>query len=309
MRREIVPRLLILLILLMAFCYAMLYHVAPYAIIKPHRPTIEETLEYFDAIHPRDYDLQYHDFAVTVEDSISLVGWLIESNTDSALGTVILMHGIASCKEHMLGAAKLLADSQFNVILYDSRAHGQSGGTYCTYGFYERNDLSAILDHVSREFGQVGPFAVWANSFGGAVALQAMAQEKRIVCGVIESTFARLDEIARDYMARLTGIRCDWLANTILREAEKIADFSVAAVKPEESAKSIAQPVLLIHGDKDEQISVKYGKRIFKNLQAQDKELYVMPDGDHYNLWQAGGTDYVKKVITFLTEHSGSSGS
>jgi hypothetical protein len=32
------------------------------------------------------------------------------------------------------------------VIAYDSRAHGESGGDACTYGFFEKEDLRRVLD-------------------------------------------------------------------------------------------------------------------------------------------------------------------
>jgi len=37
---------------------------------------------------------------------------------------------------------------QGETILVDSRAHGQSEGEYCTYGFYERDDISKIIDFI-----------------------------------------------------------------------------------------------------------------------------------------------------------------
>ena len=39
----------------------------------------------------------------------------------------------------------------FDVVAYDSRAHGESEGDVCTYGFYEKEDLRRVLDRVSTE--------------------------------------------------------------------------------------------------------------------------------------------------------------
>lgn len=283
--------------------YIGIQHVAPYAVLQPPRITPEQLRQHRAKTTPADYGLQASIFDVQVADSILLKGWYIHANRDSCKATIIMLHGIASCKEHQLGAAAMLADSGFNTIIYDSRAHGESGGQFCTYGYYEKHDLSAIIDTAQQRFGSDQRFAVWGNSFGGAVALQAMAVEPRIHCGIVESTFAAFPETARDYMARVTGIGFRFISDAALQRAGELADFQPFAIHPALSARKISQPILLIHGDADEKIPIEYGRRIFDNLASLEKEWYPVSGADHHGLWQAGGEQYKEKVFKFFRKH------
>ena len=113
---------------------------------------------------------------------------MIQSKQDSIRGVMILVHGIGGCKESFLSLANRLANQGIASVLFDNRAHGQSGGQYSTYGFYEKKDISRIIDHIKEQDNQI-PIGIWGNSLGGAIAIQSMEYDKRIHFGIIESTF------------------------------------------------------------------------------------------------------------------------
>ncbi len=283
--------------------YIGLYHIAPYAIIKPLRYRVSEHPNSFPrGATPQSHGLISRSFAISVSDTIKLRGWLIEASSNPAKGTVVLLHGIGSCKEHMLDTGEWLSHQGFNVVTYDSRAHGESSGIYCTYGYYEARDLSVVLDTLTHRYPDLFPFAVYGNSFGGAVALRAMAIDSRLSCGIIESSFATLEEVAYDYMRRLTGIPFHWVSRLVLRRAGEIAGFQPEQVNPANAARHITQPVLLIHGTEDDHVSIRYGRRIYQQLSSRKKVWYPIPGGTHYNLWKVGGEGYPQQIIGFLND-------
>ena len=260
-----------------------------------------KTIEKFydQKVSPDQYGLTYSNFDVNVGDSIILKGFLINSKTEKPKGTIIILHGIASCKEAMLGLAAELADTGYNCILYDSRANGESGGKYCTFGYYEKNDVSKYIDAAISKYKNAAPFGIYGHSFGAAVALQAMARDHRIKCGVIVSPFADLREIVHDYVKRISFIPFHFFSNMIIDKSGEIAHFPVDSVKPEISAKQITQPVMVIHGLNDERISPENGKRIFNNLASKEKIWYPIPGGGHNNLSVLGGNEFRNKVVNF----------
>lgn len=202
----------------------------------------------------------------------------------------------------MLRLGELFVKDGYNALLYDSRGHGESGGTFCTFGFYERRDCSRCLDKALKMYGasELGPVAIYGNSFGGAVALQAMAIDPRFRCGVVESTFATLREITRDYESQFSGVRMDSLTDAVVERAGVLAHFPPADVRPEDAARDIVRPVLLIHGTADTTISFHYGERIFRNLAAPGSEWYPVTGADHGNLWKVGGDAYRTRVLDFI---------
>ncbi len=275
-------------------------NVLAYAPIKPLRVTGKTIEKYFDQkISPVQYGLNFSNFDVNVGDSIILKGWFIDSRTKEAKGTIIILHGIASCKEAMLGFAAELADTGYNCILYDSRANGESGGKYCTFGYYEKNDVSKYIDAAISKYKNAAPFGIYGHSLGAAVALQAMAKDHRIKCGVIVSPFADLRETVHNYVKRISFIPFYFFSNMIVDKSGEIANFPVDSVKPEISAKQITQPVMVIHGLKDERISPENGKRIYNNLSSKEKIWYPIPGGGHNNLSILGGDEFRNKVVDF----------
>jgi len=136
------------------------------------------------------------------------------------------------------------------------------------------------------------------------VALQALAKDKRLKFGVIESTFSKLDQIIYDYQKRFTGgIGAKWVSDRALEAAGNIADFEPNKLDPAEIAKSIEQPVFMAHGSQDEHIAIEYGKENFANLKSSQKEFYEVAGGDHFNLWRKGGKAYGNAIFSFIERY------
>lgn len=282
--------------------YVVVEHVLPYSPIRPHRITHSEIVS---AVHaeptPEMLGLRAEPFGITVDDSIGLKGWFIHADSIRPVGTVVVLHGIASCKEAMLPTAKTFARAGFNCILFDMRAHGESGGLYCTFGYNEKWDVSRYIDSARARFGSaLGPVAVMGGSLGAAVALQAMEVDARICCGVVESPFATLREVVYDYMKRISGIPARWVSDHALARSGEIARFPVDSVRPEESARNVAQPVMVVHGLLDQHISPDYGRRIYQNLRSHDKQWVPVPEASHFNIASVGGDAYKRRIVDFL---------
>ena len=76
---------------------------------------------------------------------VVLRGWRCAS-TAPRRGVIVYLHGIADNRESAAGLVPKLTARGFDLIAYDSRAHGASGGDDCTYGYFERLDLRRVLD-------------------------------------------------------------------------------------------------------------------------------------------------------------------
>jgi uncharacterized protein len=294
---------IILLIVILGYLsinYAIV-NILPYSAIRPSRCTKEDLLKYNNGIvSPKDLGLKWKDFNITVADTIKLKGWFISSNQRPTLGTIFLLHGIASCKATMLSTAELLVNNGFNCVLYDSRANGESGGINCTFGYYEKRDLSLYIDSTIARFPNSQPYGVFGNSLGAAVAIQTMAIDKRIVCGIAESPFAKLRGVIHDYFARMFLLRINYIPDAALKYTEQIAHFKVDSVQPVLAAKNITQPVMILHGLADKHISSVYGKEVYDNLKSKNKIWYPITNGTHYNLAPVGGEELKNRIINFF---------
>ncbi len=302
---KIIKPVSITLVLLMLAGFFVVENVLPYSGIMPMRHQAEDLPWLMPkGVKPENYGLRARDLSIYVNDSLRLSAYLVNSNTDSTLATVVLLHGISACKEVEFERAQVLADAGYASLLLDLRAHGQSEGEYCTFGFHEKNDLRVVADTLERLF-PTRPLAIWGASLGGAITLQTMAVDPRYQFGIVESTFDEFNKVAMEYGADwFFGLRSHWLTNRVLAKSGRIANFDPAGVKPVVSAAQITHPVLFIHGDKDARIPMWFGQRNYEACPAEGKRWYVVRGAGHNNLWKIAGDSMRQEVLGFLKEQS-----
>ena len=284
---------IISLLLLLTIGYAFISYIAPALILIPYKQTAHHCII--------DYNVKYDTLRVETEDQLVLFGYYVHAQTPTVLSTIICLHGKGGLKEHYIPLAEELSNRGHNVVIFDQRAHGESEGKYCTYGYYEKRDVQSIIDTIRVRYPKT-KIGVWGTSLGGAVALQAMQVDKRIDFGIVGSTFTNLENIIYDYADRLLNIQTSLILEPAIQNAEKLANFSIDEVKPVESVKHIRQPILLMHGEADERIDVAYGKTLFANLKSEQKELILVEGGKHNGLLAHGGAELKEKVYTFINK-------
>ena len=124
--------LLVFIVLFMLFVSMIILVIGPVMLLQPHRRTIDYYRKHTSILHPNDLHLPCEELALKTAEGIDLSCWLIKSSHPPK-GTVIYLHGVSESKISGIPMAKALHDRGLNVFLYDSRRHGDSGGTFCTY--------------------------------------------------------------------------------------------------------------------------------------------------------------------------------
>jgi pimeloyl-ACP methyl ester carboxylesterase len=298
---RITKLLALLLVLFLVVGFFLVEGMLPYAGIKPMRRGPEAFEKRFPkGMNPENYGLRTRKIKIQTPDSLALSALLVQSNTDTSYATVVLLHGISGCKETQFERAQVLAEAGYSSLLLDLRAHGQSEGEYCTFGYHEKNDLRVVADTLNRIFPN-RPLAVWGASLGGAVTLQAMSVEPRYQFGIVESTFDEFEKVAMEYGSDwLFGLRSHWLTRRVLQKSGEIAHFKPDSVKPVQAAATIQRPVLFIHGDKDSRIPMWFGERNYEACPSPDKVWVKVHGGGHNNLWRMAGDTMQQAVLRFL---------
>ena len=197
----------------------------------------------------------------------------------SRLGTLVYLHGVADNRGSATAVVERFTGRGFDVVAYDSRAHGDSGGDSCTYGFYEKRDLSRVIDRLDS-----GPVVVVGTSLGAAVALQAAAEDARIVAVVAAESFSDLRTVASERAPWFFG---DRVISRALVLAEQLARFHVDDVSPVAAAARIKAPVFLIHGLDDVETPPDHSRRIFAALGAGRRLRLVEGAGHNQSLTPA----------------------
>jgi uncharacterized protein len=209
------------------------------------------------------------DFSVSTFDGLTLQGKYFNVS-DSASCAIIMAHGWGVTWANMLKYVPAISDCGCDIIIYDHRAHGESGGQYGTGGINEAKDLLTVTEWVQNQYGfadnQIGWFG---SSWGAAAALIAGADEKNVAFIIADASFqdwysAVFERAEKDYGKGIKLIApgvmqvVNWRANVDYKEA------SVLNV-----AEKIEEPVLLIHSEGDQATassqSVNISKKLNKN--------------------------------------------
>lgn len=237
-------------------------------------------------------------------DNTVLTGFITYSKLDITKGTIILLHGIRASKEHFMELSIDLAKRGYHAVAMDSRAHGESKGTHCTFGVKEKKDIASLITVLLEQEKVNDNIGVWGQSLGGAIALQAMGMDKRIKFGIIESTFSDFRTIGHDYFAYHAGFNLKPLTNYLISRAGKIAGFEPEAAKPVAFCRHIRQPILMVHGTDDRRINIGYGKENFAAIKSPQREFVVIQKANHLTVWNIGGKAYFEKVYHFVDSTS-----
>ncbi|HYV65365.1 MAG TPA: alpha/beta hydrolase [Myxococcales bacterium] len=214
--------------------------------------------------------LPFEDVSVD-NDGLTLRGWLFRTSAPRR-GIVVHLHGVSDNRWSGVGLAQRFGPRGWDVLVYDSRAHGESDGTECTYGFYEKNDVSRWLDR----YGE-GRVVLFGASLGAAVALQAAAIDGRVRGVIAQSTFSDLRTIASE---RAPFFASKGQVAEAVRQAEQIGRFSADEVSPLRAAAQIHVPVLLLHGEDDDETRPAHSQRVYEAL-AGPKKLLLVPGAGH----------------------------
>ena len=274
----------------------------PRIFIEPNNVIVKILNKFSNKLSPNDFDLDSSKFEIFTKDGYKLRAFKIYSKDSKNKGTVIFLHGIRAYKEHFLPICKLLSQKGFNSVIIDLRAHGESGGTYCTFGSKEKHDIVALIDIMMLDKRLNKNIGIWGQSLGGAIALQTMAIDKRIQYGIIESTFSDLNDVSEEYLKRLLKIDNTILINYLLKRVNSIAE--IKDVKPKEAVKNVTQPIVLVHGKCDKRINIYHARLNFENIKSIDKTFIQIEKGTHLNIWEQGGTEYFKSILSFLESNS-----
>ncbi|WP_196886216.1 alpha/beta hydrolase [Aureivirga sp. CE67] len=243
-------------------------------------------------------------FHFTSFDGLMLTGKISYSNSKETKGTIILLHGIGSGRMIYDFIVKFLNQNGYNTIAFDLRAHNESQGKYSTYGVKEKKDIQFLLDFIDKEYNIKENIGIWGKSLGAAVALQTMEIDERIQFGVIESTFSNFRQIVHDYFEFHLGFDVYPITEYFIKRYGKFADFNPDFSKPIDSCKKIEKPILVVHGDLDKRIKMKYGKANFETLKNEQNEFLEIKGANHLNVWEIGGQNYLNEVLKFLDKVS-----
>ena len=236
----------------------------------------------------------------TSVDGTPLYGWYLRAGeTDPGL---VLCHGYQRSMEETFGLGCALRERGFNVLLFDFRGCGNSGGRFTSIGYHEPLDLRGAVAWLRQRTSGRAAIGVLGISMGGAVALTAAADCPDVRAVVTDSAFATLESCIA---VRFAPLRFPMLQlhHLTMRMAERMCGGRVSGVRPVDAARRLSgRPVLLIHGTADDIVPYHHALELAEAL-AGPHELWTLPGVGHAMARFAVPDEYVRRVTDFFALH------
>lgn len=216
----------------------------------------------------------FEELELATEDGQRLHAWWIPGQPP-ALGHLLFCHGNAgNIGDRVLNAA-LLSAAGFDVLLFDYRGYGQSGGSPDERGTYR--DARAALAALRHRPG-LDPERIFylGESLGGAVALK-LAVESPPRGLILQSTFMSVRQAARHHYP--------FIPSALIPDAYP-------------SLRQIARlraPLLVLHGDRDDIVPLAHGQALLDAARVP-KRLRVFAGLGHNDLVERAGIDYAAEI-------------
>jgi fermentation-respiration switch protein FrsA (DUF1100 family) len=237
---------------------------------------------------PATWGLKYEPINFKSGDGTPLHGWFIPAKNKTAKGTVVFSHGNAGSISYHLGFCTWLAEASYNVIIYDYRGFGKSGGSVGRRGMID--DVKAAFAYArKRPDIDASRLVSYGHSLGGAQSVTALGESpvKGLRAIVIDGAFASYQA-----MARVVG-------------GELGASLVSDELAPKDFIRKLTPvPLLVVHGAHDEVVPISQGRQVFEAA-GEPKTLFEVKSGRHGTALSDDGGAYRRKMIAWLDQVMG----
>jgi uncharacterized protein len=213
--------------------------------------------------------------------------------------TLVFCHGITHSLFGSIKYVDIFYERGFNVLVYDHRFHGKSGGDNTTFGYHEKYDLKTCVDWVLNRVGKDSLIGTHGESMGAAIVLQHAAIDKRVAFVVADCPY----ESAKEEFVYRLKMEYKLPPFPLLNIASLINRIKTGAfysdITPIRHMPKLDTPVLFIHGDADTYIPCSHSVNMY-NSKKGIKELYLAKGAAHAQSVSADRKRYEEAVESFL---------
>ena len=237
----------------------------------------------------------YH--SKTLVSNVDLNIW--ENNIPNSKGIILLFHGYSAEKSSLMENAKFFNDLGYSTILTDFMGHGASEGQQTTIGYFEAENVKTVYDYAKTKNDTI---LLYGFSMGSVAVMKAVADLKLKPNKIIlECPFGSMQKTVEKRFENM-NIPSFPMANLLTFWGGTINGFWAFDHNPEDYAKSITQPTLLMYGKKDKNVTLQEIETIFGNLNSSIKEKYLFEKAGHENYLINYSKTWKETVAQFISQ-------
>ena len=227
------------------------------------------------------------DHLIPVDPGVSISGRFYPCDLESP--SILFFHGNGEVASQYDSLAPFYINAGANLFIADFRGYGRSGGQPSFSRMI--SDASVIFRYfqgflTSGQF--TGPLFVKGRCLGCHSAVELAARHQGEINGLIaESGSAAIERMIQR-----------WDMDPESAPIQQLVRLH------REKLRSIALPMLVIHGEKDELIPVEAAVALCEAVSSEDITFEVIPGAGHNDLLWLGMEQYFAAVQRFISDHS-----
>lgn len=274
---------------------------------RPKRPTQQQidrqNKEIFGFDDTSYRALPKEQFSV-VSHGVEIKGEIVFNGQNNSQVAVI-SHGFLANRTAVSRYAEIYFGLGYNVVTYDQRYFGESGGKICTMGYLESDDLAEVVNHIKTRFPDPR-FVLHGESMGAASVLLALSKIDNVVYAVADCSFSNAAELYRYLTRRASFPPVSFPACDLAFLWTKVMyGFLPRQISPIDAVKASKTPILFIHGRADNYVPAWMSQKMFEVSSNPGNELFIAEGAKHARSYTANPQAYKKKIRSFDARVSG----
>lgn len=249
---------------------------------------------------PSEVGLVYEDVSFqTRGDGIELKGWFIPSDSDMAL---LVIHGGFENRldtiVDTLDFAHDLVGRGYNLLLFDLRGRGESSGKGRSLSNID-DDIGGAIDYLEGRGFSSGNIGI-IGFCSGAAASAIFASGNNVGALILDGCFPSVESmVTRQASQRHIPIfLLDFFWPGVLQAGKIIYGFNL--VNPIDVISDIRCPVLFIHEEFDDLITLDDVYLLFEKADNYNDQVWQITGADHSEGYTKDPDAFVAKIDTFL---------
>lgn len=210
---------------------------------------------------------------LTTDDGEKVIVWHVPAKPGRPV--VLFFHGNGDFLAGRVDRFRNLISDGTGLVALSFRGYAGSTGSPSEEGLLK--DAAAAYSFTAARY-DAGRIVAWGFSLGSGVAV-AIASERSIGKLILEAPYTSTVDVAAS-LFRFVPVR--WLMRDQFRSDERIARVTV--------------PLLVMHGDADPAINIRFGERLFA-LAREPKQFVRFAGGGHENLDDFGAIETVRRFM------------
>ncbi len=283
---------------LVVLCFVLVFFVAPYWLAHFVTTFGTRPMDLELTSSPAEFDIAFEEVSFTSSDGVPLKGWYLGGGERGA--SIVCAHGLFRSRREVLDRGVFFRRAGFNVLLLDSRRHGESGGERVTLGFKERFDVQGGVRFL-RNRNPDDRILLFGVSMGAAASLLAAVETPEVVLVIADSSFLSFEHTITHHLDLFFGLPRFPIGDELIFFIERRAGFRKEEFDLEQAVAKIGdRPILFIAGGEDQRMPIALQRRLYQAARSSLSELVIVDGATHGAAYRTEPDTYQEVLLEFL---------